>query len=162
MTHGFDDQGRQFDAQGNLRDWWTAVDAAEYNKRAGIVVDEYNHDLVIDTLHVIGQQTLGENIADLGGIKIAYGAMERALRGKPRPLIDGFTPEQRFFLANAQEWSELDRPEYVRTLVQTDEHSPANWRVDTPLSNMPEFAQAFHCQATDSLVRPAATRARIW
>ena len=162
MTHGFDDQGRQFDAQGNLRDWWTPADASEYNKRAAIVVDQYNHDLVIDTLHLNGQQTLGENIADIGGLKLAYAAMERALQGRPRPLIDGFTPEQRFFLAYAQEWSEADRPAYARTLVQTDVHSSPQWRVETPISNMPEFAQAFHCQATATLVRPDSARAQIW
>ena len=99
MTHGFDDQGRQFDAHGNLRDWWTAGDAAAYKKRAAIVVDQFNRDSVIDTVHVNGEQTLGENIADLGGVKLAYAAMERALQGKPRTPIDGFTPEQRFFLA---------------------------------------------------------------
>jgi len=162
MTHGFDDEGRQFDAQGNLRDWWTAADAAEYDRRATIIVDQYNHDLVLDTLHLNGRLTLGENIADLGGLKLAYAAMERAMRGHARPLIDGFTPEQRFFLANAQEWSELDRPAYARTLVQTDEHSSPQWRVETPVSNMPEFAQAFHCQASDLLVRADSGRAQIW
>jgi putative endopeptidase len=162
MTHGFDDEGRQFDAQGNLRDWWTAADASEYNKRAAIVVDQYNHDLVIDTLHQNGQQTLGENIADIGGLKLAYAAMERALQGRPHPPIDGFTPEQRFFLAYAQEWGEIDRPAYARTLVQIDVHSSPQWRVETPISNMPEFAQAFHCQSTDALVRPDSARAQIW
>ncbi len=162
MTHGFDDEGRQFDAQGNLRDWWTPADASEYNKRAAIVVDQYNHDLVIDTLHLNGQQTLGENIADIGGLRLAYAAMERALQGHPHALIDGFTPEQRFFLAYAQEWSEADRPAYARTLVQIDVHSSSRWRVETPISNMPEFAQAFHCQATATLVRPDSARAQIW
>jgi putative endopeptidase len=162
MTHGFDDEGRKFDTQGNLRDWWTAADASEYDKRAAIVVDQYNHDLVIDTLHLNGQQTLGENIADIGGLKLAYAAMEHALQGRPRPVIDGFTPEQRFFLAYAQEWGEIDRPAYARTLVQVDVHSSPQWRVETPISNMPEFAQAFHCQATAALVRPDSTRAQIW
>jgi len=162
MTHGFDDEGRQFDAQGNLRDWWTAADASEYNKRAAIVIDQYNHDLVIDTLHLNGQQTLGENIADIGGLKLAYAAMERALQGRARPLIDGFTPEQRFFLAYAQEWGEIDRPAYARTLVQIDVHSSPQWRVETPISNMPEFAQAFHCQSAAALVRPDSARAQIW
>jgi putative endopeptidase len=162
MTHGFDDEGRQFDAQGNLRDWWTPADASEYKKRAAIVVDQYNHDLVIDTLHLNGEQTLGENIADIGGLKLAYAAMERALQGHPHTLVDGFTSEQRFFLAYAQEWGEVDRPAYARTLVQTDVHSSPRWRVETPLSNMPEFAQAFHCQATAALVRPDSARAQIW
>jgi predicted metalloendopeptidase len=162
MTHGFDDEGRQFDAQGNLRDWWTPADAREYNKRAAIVVDQYNHNLVIDTLHLNGQQTLGENIADIGGLKLAYAAMQRALQGRPHALIDGFTPEQRFFLAYAQEWGEVDRPAYARTLVQVDVHSSPRWRVETPISNMPEFAQAFHCQATAALVRPDSARAQIW
>jgi putative endopeptidase len=126
------------------------------------VVAQYNQDLVIDTIRVNGEQTLGENIADIGGVKLAYAAMERALQGKPRPLIDGFTPEQRFFLAYAQQWRELDRPAYARTLVQIDVHSPSQWRIDTPIINMPEFAQAFHCQATDALVRPDSARAQIW
>lgn len=162
MTHGFDDQGRQYDAQGNLRDWWTATDAAAYTARVGRIVDQYNQFVVLDTIHINGKQTLGENIADLGGLKIAYGALERSLAGQPRPLIGGLTPEQRFFLAFAQAWHAKTRPEYLRTLLQIDDHSPDTWRAIGVLSNMPEFAQAFGCQAGDPMVRPDSVRGQIW
>jgi putative endopeptidase len=163
MTHGFDDSGRQFDAKGDLRDWWTPADAAEYKKRAQLVVDQFNGYIGVDTLHVNGQLTLGENIADLGGLKIAYAAMERAMakNGRP-PLIDGWTPEQRFFLSWAQVWRRKVRPEAARQALITDPHSPAEWRVNGPLSNLPEFAKAFGCQAGDPMVRPDSVRAQIW
>src|SRR2546430_6521360 len=112
MTHGFDDSGRQFDAQGNLRDWWTPEDAAKYKAAAQLVVDQFNGYTVVDSAtHVNGRQTLGENIADLGGLTVAYFAMPKAIANKPQPKIDGFTPEQRFFLAWAQIWGGLSRPE---------------------------------------------------
>jgi len=164
MTHGFDDQGRQFDAQGNLRDWWTAQDAAAYKERAQRVSDQFDAYTVVDTAtHVNGKLTLGENIADLGGLTIAYAAYEKSLQGKPRPAnINGFTPEQRFFLSWAQVWRERMRPEAQRLLVNTNPHAPAKWRVNGPLSNMPEFAKAFSCQPGDPMVRPADVRAQIW
>jgi putative endopeptidase len=164
MTHGFDDQGRKFDAQGNLRDWWTAEDAAKYEAQAQRVVDQFNGYTVVDSaMHVNGKLTLGENIADLGGLKIAYLALEKALaeHGRPGP-IDGFTPEQRFFLSWAQVWRRVTRPEMERTQVNTDPHAPAKWRVNGPLSNMPEFRAAWGCQAGDPMVRPDSLRARIW
>jgi putative endopeptidase len=164
MTHGFDDQGRQFDAKGNLRDWWTATDAAKYKTEADKVVEQFNAYTVVDTAtHVNGKLTLGENIADLGGLKIAYLAMEKALAKNGRPgLIDGFTPEQRFFLGYAQVWRTLQRDEGAKTQVASDPHSPAKWRVNGPLSNMPEFHAAFGCKAGDKMVRPEPLRARIW
>jgi putative endopeptidase len=163
MTHGFDDQGRQFDAKGDLRDWWTPADAAEYKKRAQLVVHQFNGYIGVDTLHVNGQLTLGENIADLGGLKIAYAAMERAMATKGRPpLIDGWTPEQRFFLSWARIWRRNVRPEAARQALITDPHSPSKWRVNGPLSNMPEFTRAFGCQAGDPMVRPDSVRAQIW
>lgn len=163
MTHGFDDQGRQFDAQGNLRDWWTPEDAAEYTKRATLVAEQFDGYVGVDTLHVNGRLTLGENIADLGGLKIAYAAMERALAKKGRPpLIDGFTPEQRFFLAWARVWRSNTRPEAARQRLIVDPHAPAKWRVNGPLSNLPEFAQAFGCRAGEAMVRPDSLRAQIW
>jgi putative endopeptidase len=164
MTHGFDDQGRQFDAKGNLRDWWTASDAAKYKTEADKVVEQFNAYTVVDTsTHVNGKLTLGENIADLGGLKIAYLAMEKALAKNGRPgLIDGFTPEQRFFLGYAQVWRTLQRDEGAKTQVASDPHSPAKWRVNGPLSNMPEFHAAFGCKPGDRMVRPEALRARIW
>jgi putative endopeptidase len=162
MTHGFDDEGRQFDAQGNLRDWWTAEDGAGFQQRAGLIISQFDHYVAIDTLHVNGSLTQGENIADLGGLKVAFAALERSLQGKPRPAIDGFTPEQRFFLAWARIWAENRQPALARQLVLVDPHAPDKWRVDGPLSNMPEFAAAFHCQASDPMVRPADQRVSIW
>jgi putative endopeptidase len=164
MTHGFDDQGRQFDAQGNLRDWWTAQDAAAYKARAQRVSDQFDAYTVVDSsTHVNGKLTLGENIADLGGLTIAYAAYEKSLAGKPRPpKINGFTPEQGFFLSWAQVWRERMRPEAERLQVNTNPHAPARWRVNGPLSNMPEFAKAFGCQPGDPMVRPANVRAQIW
>ncbi|MBX6333279.1 MAG: M13 family metallopeptidase [Gemmatimonadaceae bacterium] len=164
MTHGFDDEGRKFDAQGNLRDWWTEADAKAFEAQAQLVVNQFNGYTVVDsTTHVNGKLTLGENIADLGGLKIAYLAMEKALKEHGRPgLIDGFTPEQRFFLSWAQVWRRAVRPEMLRTQVNTDPHSPAQWRVNGPLSNMPEFKAAWGCKDGDAMVRPDSLRARIW
>ena len=162
MTHGFDDRGRQFDGAGNLRDWWTAEDAQRYQGRASRVVDQFNGYVAVDTLHLNGKLTLGENIADLGGVAVAFHALERALAGKPRPLIDGLTPEQRFFFSYAQVWRAKFRPEAIRLRVATDPHSQARWRVDGPLSNLPEFAKTFGCKAGDPMVRPDSLRARIW
>ena len=162
MTHGFDDRGRQFDARGNLRDWWTREDAARYKERADKVAAQFSSYTVLDTLHLNGRLTLGENIADLGGLAVAYQALEQALGAAPRTRVDGFTPEQRFFLSYAQVWRELTRDEDLRTQVQTDPHSPARWRVDGPLSNLPEFAKAFGCKPGDAMVRDESKRARIW
>jgi putative endopeptidase len=162
MTHGFDDEGRQYDAHGNLRDWWTPEDAARFQQRAGLIIVQFDHYVAIDTLHVNGALTQGENIADLGGLKVAYAALERSLQGKPRPTIGGFTPEQRFFLAWARIWAEHQQPALARQRLLVNPHSPPKWRVDGPLSNMPEFAAAFHCQASDPMVRPADQRVSIW
>jgi putative endopeptidase len=164
MSHGFDDQGRQFDAKGNLRDWWTPEDAAKYKASAQKIVDMFNGFTVIDSAtHVNGQSTLGENIGDFGGLTVAYAAMEKALAKKGRPgLIDGFTPEQRFFLSWAQIWREKQRPEAERLQVNTNPHAPGKWRVNGPLSMMPEFAKAWGCKEGDAMVRPEAQRAKIW
>ena len=162
MSHGFDDRGRQFDAKGNMRDWWTPADAEAYKVQAQRVSDQFDGYTVNDSLHVNGKLTLGENIADLGGVAIAYAALQKALAGKPRTKIDGFTPEQRFFLAYARIWRAMDRPEALRTLVLTNPHSPAHWRVNGPLSNLKEFHDAWGCKDGDGMVRPAEVRARIW
>jgi putative endopeptidase len=163
MTHGFDDSGRQFDAQGNLRDWWTPEDAAKYRTAAQRVVDQFNGFTVVDSAsHVNGRLTLGENIADLGGLTVAYFALQKALGDKPRTKIDGFTPDQRFFLAWAQIWRELQRPEAQLQNLKTNPHSPGKWRVDGPLANMPEFREAWGCKEGDPMVRPDSLRARIW
>lgn len=163
MAHGFDDQGRRFDSRGNLRDWWTPADAAAFREQTKRVADQYSGYPVVDTLRVNGQLTLGENIADLGGLTIAFHALQKELAGKPRPpLIDGFTPEQRFFLAWAQIWRRIARPEVLRLQATTDPHAPSRWRTNGPLANMPEFARAFNCLPGDPMVRPDSIRARIW
>ena len=162
MTHGFDDRGRQFDAKGNLTDWWQPDDAAHYKERSDKVAEQFNGYTVLDTLHLNGRLTLGENTADLGGIAVAYHALDKALAAKPVGRIDGFTPQQRFFLSYARVWTSKQRPAALRTQVQTNPHSPAMWRVNGPLSNLPEFQQAFGCKEGDPMVRPADMRARIW
>jgi len=161
-THGFDDEGRQFDAQGNLKDWWTADDAAKFKDKAQKVVDQYNGYVAVDTLHVNGRLTLGENIADIGGLTIAFHAWQRSLHGKPAPVIDGFTGEQRFFLGYASEWRRKLRPESMRTAALTDPHSPAEWRVNGVVSDMPEFYKAFSCKSGDALVKADGQRPDIW
>jgi len=163
MSHAFDDQGRQYDRFGNMRDWWSKEDAAGYQAEANKIVTQFDAYTVLDTAtHVQGQLTLGENIGDFGGLTVAYAAMKRALAAHPQPVIDGFTPEQRFFLGWAQVWRELDRPEFLRFLVSSNPHPPAKWRVNGPLSNMPEFKAAWGCKVGDPMVRPTALQARIW
>src|ERR1041384_5899312 len=163
LTHGFDDEGHKFDADGNLKGWWTADDEKNYAARAQIVEAEYNDFIGVETLHINGKLTLGENIADLGGLKIAYYAWQKSLANKPKPAsLDGFTPEQRFFLSFAQNWRRNTRPEALRLMLQTDPHSPPRFRVLGTIANLPEFAQAFNCQAGDPLVRPDKAQARIW
>jgi putative endopeptidase len=163
MTHGFDDQGAQYDAKGNLRQWFTDADLKKFQARTKVVADQFDSYTVLDSMHVNGKLTLGENIADLGGLTVAYAAFEKSLEGKPRPAnIDGFTPEQRFFLAWAQVWRSNTRPELMRLRVNTNPHSPEIWRTNGPLSNMPEFAKAWGCKAGDSMVRSADKQAAIW
>ena len=163
LTHGFDDQGRHYDARGNLSDWWTPADSAHFVQQADLVVRQYDGYLQVDTFHVNGRLTLGENIADYGGALVGYDALQRALerRGRPGP-IEGYTPEQRYFLAFAQSFRQHSRPESLRTRVTTDPHSPAEWRVNGPLGNMPQFAQAFGCKPGDPMVRPPETVPHIW
>jgi putative endopeptidase len=162
MTHGFDDEGRKFDAQGNLRDWWTPEDEKNFNERAQCVKKQFESYTVQDTLHENGDLVLGESIADLGGLNIAYRALGKELEGKKRPLIGGFTPEQRFFAAYTQIWAANDRPEYERLMLNTNPHPLARLRAIAAPSNMPAFVQAFGCKEGDAMVRPAAIRCQIW
>jgi putative endopeptidase len=163
MTHGFDDQGRQYDAKGNLTDWWTPESAARFKERANGIVEQFSDYTVVDgPMHLNGVRTQGENIADLGGIKVAYYALEKALAGKPRALVDGMTPEQRFFLSYANVWRELMRPAEQERRVVIDPHSPGYWRVNGPLSNLPEFWAAFDVPEGTPMRRPAAKRVTIW
>ena len=163
MSHAFDDQGRQYDKFGNMRDWWSKDDASRYDAEAQKIVRQFDAYTVLDTAtHVQGKLTLGENIGDFGGLTVAYAAMKRALATHPQGLVDGFTPEQRFFLGWAQVWRELDRPEFLRFLVASNPHPPAKWRVNGPLSNMPEFKAAFACKDGDPMVRASDNQPRIW
>ncbi len=162
LTHGFDDQGRQFDADGNLKNWWTAEDEKNYNERAALIEKQFNGYVAVDMLKVNGKLTMGENIADLGGLKIAYLALRKSSEGKPPPpKIDGYTAEQRFFIAFAQGWRRNTRPEAERLQIATDPHSPARLRVLGPITNMPEFYSAFGCQGR-TIARPEALRVKIW
>jgi putative endopeptidase len=163
LTHGFDDEGRHYDAAGNLRDWWTPADSATFAKQAELVVQQYDGYAQVDTFHVNGRLTLGENIADYGGVLTGYDALQRALERNGRPgRIDGFTPEQRYFIAFAQSFRQHTRPAALRTRVTVDPHSPEQWRVNGPLSNTPAFAAAFGCKPGDPMVRPAEVVPKIW
>ncbi|MEA2721016.1 MAG: putative endopeptidase [Candidatus Eremiobacteraeota bacterium] len=160
MTHGFDDQGRQFDAQGNLRDWWTAGDAAAFKTKAQCIVDEFDAFEPAPGAHENGRLVQGEAIADLGGLTIAHKAFERTAQAKAHKNIDGYTPEQRFFLAYAQVWRSIATEGYIRQVAATNEHPWDKYRVIGTLSNMPEFQSAFKCAATDKMVRK--DRCQIW
>ena len=166
LTHGFDDQGRQYDAQGNLRDWWTPADAAEFTKRAAIVGRQYDEFSPLDSVHVNGKLTMGENLADFAGLTIVYGALEKQLQQRygagPRPKFDGFTPGQRFFLSWAQLRRSNIRPEALRQQILTDPHSPDQYRTIGPIMNMPQFQQAFGCPEGSKMTRTTADRAVIW
>lgn len=160
ISHGFDDQGRKFDAAGNMSDWWTADDAREFEKRAACIDSQYAEYPVGD-LKLNGKLTLGENVADNGGLRIAYLALLEALEGKTKPKIDGFTPEQRFFLGFAQVWCGNITPENARMRALTDPHSPGEYRVNGTVSNMPEFWKAFGCKPGQPMVR-AEKACRVW
>ncbi|SMB84265.1 Endothelin-converting enzyme 1 [Hymenobacter roseosalivarius DSM 11622] len=166
MTHGFDDQGRQYDSQGNLRDWWTKADGEEFTKRAAVVGTQYSAFSPLDSVYVNGKLTMGENLADFAGLTIVYAALQKQLQKQygngPRPKIDGFTPEQRFFLSWAQLRRTNIRPEALRQQVLTDPHSPGQYRTIGPLMNMPQFYEAFGCKEGQKMVRAEADRAKIW
>ena len=162
MTHGFDDQGRKVDSQGNLRDWWTKEDGEKFTAKADVVGKQFDAFTPLDSVHVNGKLTMGENLADLGGLTIAYQAFMKTPQAKAGKTIDGFTPEQRFFLSYAQIWRSNMRPEALRQRIQTDSHSPGQYRTIGPLQNMPEFHKAFSCKEGDKMVRSGADRAKIW
>ena len=162
MTHGFDDQGSQFDSTGNLANWWSEADLKSFKERAQCVIDQFNGFEVEKGLFENGKLVAGESIADLGGLVVAYAAFQKAMEGKPRVTIDGFTPEQRFFLGYARGWATNMRPELKRLLVTLDPHPLAKFRVNGPLANMPQFAAAFQCKASDAMVRDEAKRCVIW
>ena len=161
ISHGFDDQGSQYDAEGNLKSWWTKDDRTAFEEKAACVSNQFSGYQIQDGLNINGKLTLGENIADLAGLTAAYAAYQKSLEGKPRPEnIDGFSPEQRFFLGYAQVWATKSTPEFERQQVLTDPHSNARYRVNGPLSNLPQFANAYGCKQGQKMVRPDACA--IW
>ena len=160
LTHAFDDEGRQFDAQGNLRDWWTAEDAKEFEQRASCISDQYSQYVIVDDVKINGKLTLGEDVADLGGLLLAYLAWQDETRGKSLTPIEGLTPEQRFFIGYGQSWCSAERPEAQRLRATVDPHSPPRYRTNGVVSNMPEFQRAFSCKQGSPMVRE--NRCRVW
>ncbi|HZD94907.1 MAG TPA: M13 family metallopeptidase, partial [Candidatus Sulfotelmatobacter sp.] len=162
LTHGFDDQGSKFDGQGNLANWWTQNDREEFDKRTSCLADQYQEFVVVDDIHLNGRLTLGENTADNGGIRIAFAALHKAAAekdGAPRP-IDGFTPEQRFFISFAQQWCANVTPERLRVIAKIDPHSPVRFRTLGTLGNYSEFGKAFSCKSGQKMSR--ANACRVW
>jgi putative endopeptidase len=162
MTHGFDDEGRQYDADGTLRDWWTKDDADKFKTRADQVVAQYNAFTVLDTLHVNGKLTLGENLADLGGLNVAYAAFKKTKEGKSHKKIDGFTPDQRFFLSWAQVWRGTQRPEAAAQRILVDPHSPEQYRANAPLTNIDAWYTAFDVKPGDKMYKKPEDRTKVW
>lgn len=162
MTHGFDDQGRQFDATGNLKDWWTKQDEEKFNQRAAKIIEQFNSFTAVDTLHVNGSLTEGENIADLGGINVSFDAFKKTEQFKAGKPIDGFSPAQRFFLSFANIWKIKDRPERLKLRLKVDPHSPERYRVIGPLSNTPAFWDAFNVKKGDPMRAPDDKLVNIW
>lgn len=162
ISHGFDDQGRKSDGAGNLRDWWTAEDAERFEQRAEMLVEQYSRYNPVDDLHVNGRLTLGENIGDLSGLAIAHQAYRLSLGGEEPPVIDGFTGDQRFFMGWAQVWRSKYRDEALRQQVLTDPHSPAVYRVNGVVVNLPAFYEAFDVEPGDGMYLPEEQRVKIW
>jgi putative endopeptidase len=163
LTHGFDDEGCQYNADGNLKNWWTPEDSTNFYMKKKMLIDQFNNYVAIEDVHVNGELTLGENIADQGGLTIAYYAFKKSLEGKPAPeKIDGFTAEQRFFMSWAQGWRGNTRPEALKNMIQTNPHSPGNFRANGPPSNMQEFYDAFGVKEGDKMFRKKEDRAEIW
>lgn len=162
ITHGFDDQGSKFDASGQMRNWWTEIDRSEFESRAEVIVEQFNAYEVEEGLSVNGELTLGENIADLGGLKVAYSALQAALGKDDRPEVAGLTPEQRFYLSYARVWRQNYTEEYMRLVVNSDPHSPSRFRCIGPLSNLETFATAFGISEEAPALRAPSLRADVW
>ncbi|MGB8473212.1 MAG: M13 family metallopeptidase [Candidatus Acidiferrum sp.] len=162
LTHGFDDEGSQFDATGNLKNWWTKEDREKFNERTKCVSDQYSKYVVVDDVHINGRLTMGEDVADLGGEILAYIAWQGATKDKHLQPIDGLSPEQRFFIGYAQWDCSNERPEDMRMRAQVDPHSPAKYRINGVVVNMPEFAKAFACKAGQPMVNPPEKVCRVW
>jgi len=162
ITHGFDDEGRQYDAKGNLVDWWTKEDAARFKQRADVMVKQFNAYEPLPGIHINGEASLGENIADFGGIMIGIDAFKKTEQYKKGEKIAGYTPMQRFFLGYALGWLSQEREEQLRTGLLSDVHAPAKWRVNGPLSNVPDFYEAFDVKQGQPMWRPENQRVKIW
>lgn len=162
ITHGFDDEGSQYDADGNLKNWWTPEDRKKFDARAECVAKQFDSFVAVAGVHENGHLVLGESIADLGGLIIAYNAFRKTAEARANQKIDGFTPDQRFFLSYAQSWESQTRPEAIRMRVNVDPHPQEVFRTNGPVSNMPAFAKAFGCHAGDPMARPASEACRIW
>jgi putative endopeptidase len=163
LTHGFDDEGRLYDKTGNLNEWWTKNDETKFNERTKILTDQFSSFKVLDTLHANGKLTLGENLADLGGLNISYYALQKELKEKPEVgKINNFTQDQRFFLSFANIWAQNIRDKEIQRLTRVDVHSLAKFRVNGPLPNLPEFYAAFGVKPGDKMYKPEKDRAMIW
>ena len=162
ISHGFDDEGAQFDDQGRLANWWSKDDLDKFHARGQCVVDQFDHYFIEPNIHHVGKQVLGESIGDLGGVNLAYRAFQKAQQQTPAPTLDGFTPDQQFFIAWGQFRGDAVRPEFQRLMIQSDPHPVGKFRVIGPLSNMPEFQAAFSCKADAAMVRRPAERCAVW
>jgi putative endopeptidase len=162
MTHGFDDQGCKYDEKGNLHNWWTHEDSLKFYAKTKMIVNQFNNYIAVYDLHINGELTQGENIADLGGIIMAHEAFKKTQQYKNNEMIAGLTPDQRFFLGYALGWMVNERPEAIANQVKSNEHSPAKFRVNGPLSNMPEFYNAFGIKQGEPMYRPENLRVKIW
>jgi putative endopeptidase len=162
ITHGFDDQGSQYDPEGNLRNWWSKEDKAKFDKRTKQIVAQFNGYKVLDSLKINGEATQGENIADLGGVVMGYEAFKKTKQGQSTEKIGGLTPDQRYFLAYGYSWMVQMRPESMARRIKTDVHSPAEYRVIGPLSNNENFYKAFNIQPNQFMYRNDSLRVKIW
>ena len=162
ITHGFDDQGSKYDDQGNLNDWWAPEDSAKFYAKTRMIVQQFDGYVAVDTLHINGELTQGENIADLGGIMMGYEAFKKTGQYRNHEVVGGLNPDQRFFLGYALAWMINERPEAVANQVRSNEHSPARFRVIGPLTDMPEFFATFGIKEGDAMWRPESLRVKIW
>jgi len=162
MGHGFDDQGSKYDAEGNLKNWWTPEDRKKFEERAACIIEQYNTLDVGDGLRHNGNLVVGEAMGDLGGVTLAYKAYKKSLNGKPAPVIDGLTGDQRFFIAFARVWANQQRPEAVRMRLTTDPHPPSKWRAIGTLQNFAPFHEAFGCKQGDFMVRPVEKQCKLY
>jgi putative endopeptidase len=162
ITHSFDDQGAQYDKVGNVTNWWTKSDYEKFKERTQKVIDQYNSFTVLDSMHLKGALTVGENTADIAGVAIAYDAFKLTAQGQDTTKLDGFTPDQRFFISVARIWRVKTRDEFLRMYVNTNPHAPAKWRVNGPLMNFTPFYKAFNVQEGDKMYKPESERIVVW